>query len=165
MKDSQLYTSAAAIGAIAGMRAMSAPAVISQAVRKGELAVEGSKLGFLNTSGALSVSALLAVGELIADKLPATPNRTDVGPLVVRTMSGGLSGAVIFSARKKSPWAGALVGALTAVGAAYAAFHLRRSIKEKLHVPDLVLAAAEDALVARGGLFIARQFTLRRLCR
>ena len=157
MKDSQLYTSAAAIGAIAGMRAMSAPAVISQVVRKGELAVEGSKLGFLNTSGALSISALLAVGELIADKLPSTPNRTDVGPLVARAISGGLSGAVIFSAKKKSPWAGGLLGALTAVAATYAAFHLRRSVKEKLHIPDVVLAAAEDALVARAGVFVVRQ--------
>ena len=157
MKEAQLYASAGAIGAIAGMRAMSAPAVISRMARKGELAVEGSRLGFLNSAGALSTSALLAAGELIADKLPSTPARTDLGPLAVRAVSGGVSGAVIFSANRRSPWVGALLGAAAAVGSAYAAFYMRKTAKEKLHVPDFVLAAAEDALVIRTGLFVARQ--------
>ena len=79
MKEAQIYTSAGAIGVIAGMRAMSAPAVISRIARKGELAVEGSKLSFLNSSGALSTSALLAVGEIIADKLDRRSSRSSIG--------------------------------------------------------------------------------------
>jgi uncharacterized membrane protein len=161
MKDEKVLVGAATLGAIAGMRAMSAPALVSQLARKGGLAVEGSKLGFLNSSGALSTTALLAVGELIADKLPFIPSRTTPGPLIARAISGGVSGAIISSARRKSPWAGALIGAGAAIGAAYAAYHLRRAAKERLRVPDFVLALAEDALVASAGTFVARRLSAR----
>ncbi len=154
-KDSQVYAGAAALGLVAGMRTMSAPALISRVARKGQLAVKGSKLGFLNSTGAVSATAILAVGELIADKLPSIPARTDVGPLAARLVSGSLSGAVLCAAKKRSPWLGAFYGALGALGAAYGAYHLRRAVKENLHVPDALVAVAEDAFVASSGLFIA----------
>ena len=156
-KTSQVYAGAVALGRVAGMRTMSAPMLISRVARKGQLAAEGSKLGFLNHPGALSTTALLAVGELIADKIPSVPPRTDVGPLLARAVSGGLSGAVLCSARKKSPWVGAVCGALGAVAVAYAAYHLRRSAKRNFHLPDAVLAVAEDAVVAGSGMWIASQ--------
>ena len=154
-KDIHVYAGAAALGLVAGMRTMSAPTLVSRIARKGHLAAAGSKLAFLNHPGALSTSALLAVGELVADKIPSLPARTDAGPLIARAVSGGLSGAVLCSARKKSPWLGAFFGAIGAVGAAYASYHLRRSAKEKLHLPDAVFAVAEDAIVAGGGILLA----------
>ncbi len=153
--DAQVYAGATALGAVAGMRAMSAPALISQVARRGQLAVEGSKLQFLNSTGAVSTTAVLAIGELIADKLPFIPARTDVAPLAGRAISGALCGAVLCSAKKRSPWLGAFYGVLGALGATFAAYHLRRAAKENLHIPDGVLALAEDALVASSGLFIA----------
>jgi uncharacterized membrane protein len=145
------------LGMVAGMRTLSAPALVTRVARKRKLAVAGSKLGFLNSTGALSITALLAAGELIADKLPAMPNRTDLGPLLARAASGGLCGAVLCSAKKRSPWLGAFYGALGALGAAYAAYHLRRSIKENWHLPDSLVALAEDAVVASGGMLLASQ--------
>jgi uncharacterized membrane protein len=159
MTDSQVYGKAAALGLIAGLRSMSGPALITRVARKGQLAAKGSKLEFLNSTGALSGAVLLAAGEIIVDKLPKTPARTKPGPLAARAVSGALCGAVLCSARKKSPWLGALYGALGAVGAAYAAYHLRQAAKEALHVPDAVIAVAEDALVAGSGLLIASRLT------
>jgi uncharacterized membrane protein len=127
--------------------------------REGQLAARGSKLEFLNSTGALSGAVLLAAGELILDKLPKTPARTKPGPLAARAVSGALCGAVLCSARKRSPWLGGLYGALGAVGATYAAYHLRHAVKETLHVPDAVVAVAEDAIVAGGGLLIASRLT------
>lgn len=155
--DAQVYAGATALGVVAGMRAMSAPALISQVARRGELAVSGSKLAFLSSKGALSTTALLALGELVADKLPSTPSRTDVGPLTARAVSGALCGAILCSAKKRSPWLGALYGAAGAIGAAFAAYHLRRSAKNALHLPDGVVAVAEDAIVAASGFLIASQ--------
>ncbi len=159
--DAQAYAGATALGVMAGMRSMSAPALISQVARKGQLAVEGSKLGFLTSSGAISTTALLALGEIVADKLPSMPARTDKGPLIARAVSGALSGAVLCSARKKSAWLGAFYGALGALGATFAAYHLRRSLKENLKLPDTVLAVAEDAAVATSAFLIARQLSER----
>lgn len=155
MTGSQVYREAAVLGIIAGLRSMSAPALITRVARKGHLAARGSKLEFLNSTGALSGAVLLAAGEIIADKLPKTPARIQPGPLTARAVSGALCGAVLCSARKKSPWQGALYGALGAVGAAYAAYHLRHALKENLHVPDAVVAVAEDAIVAGSGLLVA----------
>ncbi len=155
--DEQVYATAVGLGVVAGMRTMSAPALVTQVARKGKLAVAGSKLGFLNSPAALSASALLAVGELVADKIPSAPNRTDLGPLLARAASGAVSGAIVCSAKKRSPWLGAFFGAVGAIGATFAAYHLRRTITQNLHIPDSMVALAEDALVASTGLLIASQ--------
>src|SRR2546430_13556787 len=40
-----------------------------------------------------SILSLLAIGELIADKMPKTPSRTSLVPLLARILMGGLCGA------------------------------------------------------------------------
>jgi uncharacterized membrane protein len=159
MTGSQVYREAAALGLLAGLRSMSAPALITRVARRGQLAAKGSKLEFLNSTGALSGAIVLAAGEMIVDKLPKTPARIKPGPLTARAVSGALCGAILCSARKKSPWLGALYGALGAVGATYAAYHLRHAVKETLHVPDAVVAVAEDAVVAGSAFLIASRLT------
>ena len=153
--DAQVYAGSAAIGIAAGMRSMSAPALMSQFARRGTLSLGGSPVGFLNSTGAASTTAVLAIGELIADKLPFIPARTTTGPLLARAVSGGLSGAILSSAKKRSAWVGGLIGAFGAVGATFASYHLRRSVKETLHLPDAIVAVAEDAAVAAIGILIA----------
>jgi len=159
MTGSQVYREAAALGLLAGLRSMSAPALITRVARRGQLAAKGSKLEFLNSTGALAGAIVLAAGEIVVDKLPKTPARIKPGPLTARAVSGALCGAILCSARKKSPWLGALYGALGAVGATYAAYHLRHAVKETLHVPDAVVAVAEDAVVAGSGFLIASRLT------
>ncbi len=155
--DEQVYAAAVGLGVVAGMRSMSAPALVTKIARHGKLAVPGSKLGFLNGKGALSTTLLLAAGEIVADKLPKTPSRTDMGPLITRAVSGGLSGAVLCVAKKRSVWLGVMYGAMGALGAAFAAYHLRKTVTESLGLPDSVVGLAEDAVVASMGLLVASQ--------
>ena len=155
--DAQVYAGAAAIGMLAGIRSMSAPAVISQVARRGKLAVHGSPVRFLSSKGAVATMTLMAVGEVIADKVPSIPGRTEVGPLAARAATGAFSGAVLCLAKKRSPWLGAMYGGMGAIGAAFAAYYLRQSAKKTLHVPDAVVAVAEDAMVATGGWLLASQ--------
>ncbi len=155
--DEQVYAGATALGIVAGMRCMSAPALVSQFVRRGRLPLKSSRLRFLSSVGGASSTALLALGELIADKLPATPARTQAGPLAARMISGALCGAIFCSAKKRSPWLGVFYGVLGALGSTFAAYHLRRSVKETLHLPDSIVALAEDAGVASIGLLLASQ--------
>jgi len=153
MKLKQLIPLTIGIGAIAGLRSMAAPAIISMAARRKAFRIRESRLKFLQSNNAGIVLSALAVGELVADKLPFTPNRTSAGLLAPRIASGSLCGAVLASAAKRSVALGALFGGIGAVAGSFAGYQLRRRISRKL--PPLSIAAAEDALTLTGGLAIA----------
>lgn len=94
----------------------------------------------------------LALGELIADKLPTTPSRTIPPALVFRALSGGYAGrsvARIFAADVN--W-GAGAGAVGAIVAAYAGMALRAGIVRSTGLPDPIVALAEDAVAIRGAI-------------
>jgi uncharacterized membrane protein len=136
---------AALLGVAAGMRAAVAPALVAQHLRRRPPAPLG-QLSALGSRRAARALTLAAVGELIGDKLPATPNRTDPGPLVGRALAGALCGAALCRAAGDRGAPGALVGAVSAVGGAWAFFHLRRALGG-VGVPDLAAAVAEDGLL------------------
>src|SRR3954452_2636774 len=86
------------IGVIAGLRSMTAPAVVSWAARLGWLNLESTPLAFLGYTATPWIFAVLAVAELVADKLPTTPSRKAAGPFGARILFGGLSGAAVGAA-------------------------------------------------------------------
>ncbi len=98
-----------------------------------------------------------AVGELIADKLPATPSRLGAAPLAFRVVSGGWS-AVTLSAgnRTVGPW---LLGALGATVGANAGYWLRRKLARSFAIPDFPLALAEDAIALSIAYAVTRAST------
>jgi uncharacterized membrane protein len=143
----ETYAGAAALGVVAGMRSMAAPATLGRL--KGYSATL-EKPAVANTMLALSV------GEFIADKLPFLPKRTKTGSLVLRMMSGAICGAIFCSALKRSAVVGAAVGASAALGATYAFYELRHAASEQLGLPGPAIALIEDAVVASVGLTISR---------
>ncbi len=147
---------AAALGAVAGLRSMMAPALLSQAVRTGSIELEGTQLEFLSTQLTADIATGAAVLELIADKLPFTPDRTSPGPLIARAASGALVGAALCAARKKELLPGILVGAFAAVAGAFAGYLVRRSLTQNLDAPDLLVALAEDAVAVGVGTVALR---------
>jgi uncharacterized membrane protein len=153
MTDAQVYTGAAVMGVAAGMRSMASPAIVSQLAKSG-LTPPGQASGFFHRPATAKTMAFLAVGEMIADKLPFMPKRTDAPALVTRAISGAVSGAAICSSKKRSVIAGALLGAIGAVGATYGAYKLRKWAGERFDLPDAVIAIAEDALVAGCGMLV-----------
>lgn len=154
MSDAQIYAGAALIGTVAGMRSMTAPAIVSRAATTAVIGAAKPGADFLQSPVLPKVISVLAVGELIADKLPFTPSRTTMFPLVARAISGAVSGAALCSSIKRSAWLGALFGAAGALAGTYAAYELRRRIVEKLHVPDAVVALAEDVLAVGSGTLV-----------
>jgi uncharacterized membrane protein len=147
MSDARIYAAAAIAGGVAGLRSMTAPAVVSQF----------SDAGLLHGPVTGLMTPLLALGEVIADKLPFMPNRTLPGSVIVRGVSGGVSGAAITSSRRLPAFWGAVIGAAAAVGTTYGAFHLRRKIGKSLHVPDVLVAFAEDAVAVSVGVSAMRR--------
>jgi len=138
---------------------MAAPAVIGQMSRNGALDDVTGPLTVMKGKGFATVSTLFAAGEFIADKLPMVPNRTDAGPLLGRALAGGLSGAVVCSAKNRSVLAGAIIGAAAAGGAAYGAYERRKRMGKKLHLPDMAMAVAEDAIVGALGVALASRLS------
>ena len=90
------------------------------------------------------VFTVLAVLELIGDKLPVIPSRLKPGPLGGRILSGGLTGAVLCAAAQQSLAAGAVVGALAGLAGTFAGYKVRQHLTVDRRLPDLLVAIAED---------------------
>src|ERR1700719_2390510 len=90
-----IYVLAFLIGVLAGLRSLPAPAVVSWAARLGWLHLENTSLAFLGFAATPYILSLLAIGELIADKLPKTPSRKAPLGFGGRMMTGALCGAAL----------------------------------------------------------------------
>ena len=143
------------LGAIAGLRSMSAPALLARSVRRGDL--HAPDLPALGSPKISSLLTLLAVGEMIADKTPFIPARTSAPALIGRLLSGALVGATLFASEGRHGNSGAVLGALSALAAAYAGEGLRSAGARK-GIPDPILAVLEDRLV----LTLGRRILLKR---
>src|SRR6266403_975088 len=98
------------IGIVAGLRSLTAPAVVAWAAHLGCLSLSGSPLAFMGSTVAVAIFSLLAIGELIADKMPKTPSRTSLVPLLTRILMGSLCGASLCAPANQSLLVGALLG-------------------------------------------------------
>lgn len=164
MTDAQVYTGAAIMGAVAGMRSLSAPAIVSQLAPSDSL-VPNAWTGLLKHRAAGRTLMWLAAGELIADKLPFIPKRTQTASLILRAISGALSGAAVCSARKRSALGGAVIGMAAAVGATFGAYELRRRAGKRFHIPDWPVAIVEDAIAAGSGALVLSSLRTNRATR
>lgn len=152
MERLQVYAASALIGFVAGLRSMTAPAIVSGAIRSGALPLPEGLLSAMGSPACANTFAGLAVGELIADKTPRIPSRTDPGPLVARLVSGGLCGAAICCAKREPMIPGAALGALASIGGAFLGYHLRRDAVRNGSLPDFGVALVEDAVALGAGL-------------
>ncbi len=155
---SRPYLLAAGLGVVAGLRSMTAPAILSRAARIGPLGLAGSPFQLFGRSAVGTVLATLAVGELIADKIPSIPARTKPGILTGRALSGALCGAVVCHAAGESTLNGACLGALGAVAGSFAGRELRRLASDRGSVPGWVGALAEDAIAVGAGVAAFSRF-------
>ncbi|MDQ3696027.1 MAG: DUF4126 family protein [Chloroflexota bacterium] len=138
---------AAGAGVATGMRSMSALAAASAAARRGRLEVGDAWTGRLLRARGASIALGLAVaGELVGDKLPIAPSRLEPGPLVGRTVLGGIVGAIVCRGRGGSPVAGILAGSAAAFLSTQAWGRGRAGIVERTGVPDPLIAVIEDGL-------------------
>jgi uncharacterized membrane protein len=142
------------IGVIAGLRSMTPPAAVSWAVHLGWLNVDNTRLVPLGSTLAVVILTILAVGELIADKLPFTPNRTAPGPLIGRIVTGALCAAVLGAAGGGSIGAAVALGATGAVAGAFGGYQVRHRLVKDAGLPDIVVALVEDLEAVGGALLI-----------
>src|ERR1017187_10526338 len=102
------YVSAFLIGVVCGLRSLTPPAVVSWAARLGWLHLDNTWLAVMGFAATPYILSLLALGELIADKLPRTPSRKSPLGFIGRITTGALCGASLGTP------AHALIGGLVA---------------------------------------------------
>ncbi|MGH3530848.1 MAG: glycine zipper 2TM domain-containing protein, partial [Mycobacterium sp.] len=96
---------------------------------------------------------VLAVAELVGDKLPKTPNRTAPPVFVARIVLGAFAGAVIGTAWGHN-WTALGAGAIGAVLGTLGGYRARTRLVAS-HGHDLPIALLEDAVAVLGGFAIA----------
>jgi uncharacterized membrane protein len=152
-----VFLLAIGIGIVAGLRALLAPAIVAWAAHFGCLNLHGSPLAFMGSTAAVAIFSVFAIVELVGDKLPQTPKRTALAPLLARILMGGLCGASLCVSAGKSLLAGALVGGMGGVIGAFVGYEIRRRLVNNLRVKDLFVAVCEDLMaIALACFFVAR---------
>ena len=127
------------MGVLSGSRSMLAPAMLAS-----------------NRVSPVAFSAmkLLAAGEMVADKHPQMPARTDALPLAGRMMTGAFTAASHAAPDRRVPMA--IAGALGGFCGTWLFFHLRRAIAQRVG-PGVTAGLLEDAIAIAAGAAIARR--------
>jgi uncharacterized membrane protein len=147
-----------AIGMIAGLRALTAPAVVCWAAHLGWLNLQNSHLAWLGSTAAVAIFSILALAEIVNDKLPATGSRLAPPSLVIRSITGALAASALAIGSSQSLLVGILLGVVGALAGSFVGYHLRHQIVAGLKIPDLPVALLEDAIAIGCGLLIVSRF-------
>ena len=136
------------LGMMTGLRTMTPMAVLCW------FAYFGSDGGHLPLGGTWAfwagklvtaiVFTVLAVGEYVGDKLPQTPNRTALGPLIARLVFGGLIGAIAATGAKGAVLEGVLLGVAGALVGSFLGYQVRKHLVAWSGRPDWNIAVLED---------------------
>jgi uncharacterized membrane protein len=161
VSPSQVLLTAFLIGVACGLRSLTAPAAVAWAAHLGRLDLKSTPLSFMGSAAAVAIFTLLAIGELVADKLPSTPSRTAPPGLIARIVLGGLSGACIAVAGIQSIALGSSLGIAGGLTGTFAGYQARTRLVRALKVPDVLIALLEDALAIGGSLFLVSRFFSR----
>ena len=140
------------IGIVAGLRALTPPAVVAWAALLDWLHVEGTWAAWIAHPIVVGLLTVLLVIELITDQLSRTPSRKTTVQFATRLITAGFAGAVIGTAwgYEFTALAAAVVGAFLGTIGGYGA----RKRLAAAFGRDLPAALLED-VVAVGGGFVA----------
>ena len=142
------------IGVIAGLRALTAPAVVAWGAFLGWIDVDGKWSEWVAHPITVTVLTIFLVVELVTDQLPKTPSRKTTPQFTTRLIMGAFAGAVIGSAffHTFSALGAGIVGAvLGTLGGAEARTRLVAANGGR----DRPIALLEDVVAVGGGFLVA----------
>lgn len=148
-----IYILAFLIGVVAGLRSLTAPAVVSWGARLGWLHLQNTWLAFLGFSATPYILSVLAIGELIADKLPATPSRKAPLGFSARIVTGAVCGAAI-GANGGGLLGGLIAGVAGSIVGTLGGYEFRARLVKAIGGNDLPIALLEDAIAVGGAIWI-----------
>jgi uncharacterized membrane protein len=142
------------LGSLTGLRSLTPAAAVCWAAHLGWLHFAGTKLAFLGHPVTLIVFTLLALVELIADKLPQTPARTAPLGLIARIVLGCLGGVALATSTGGNLLGAGIIGIAGALVGTFTGYRIRRDLVLRAHLPDFAVAIAEDMIAVAGSLLI-----------
>ena len=145
------------IGFFGGLRSLTATAATAWTVYLGWLKIE-RPLSLIGSLPAVTIFTLLAVAELVADKLPQTPSRTAPLGLIARIVMGGLTGACVSAGGAQGVFVGILLGAAGGVAGCFLGYRARGRLVKALGTRDIYIALVEDLVAIAGSLWVVSQF-------
>lgn len=123
------------IGAMTGIRSMSAPAT----------------LAWRHGGPIAALCNVLAFGEAVVDKMPFVGDRTEALPLTGRVIIGAVAGGYVARRHPGTAVAGALLGGASALVAA----HLATRLRKEFDIPATAGGLLEDAvMLGLGALYL-----------
>ena len=133
------------LGFVAGIRSQIPVALLAVEAQQGRFDPGAGRLARRFASPeAMRAALVAAAGEVVADKVPATPARTTWGPFGQRLATGAAIGAAVNYDAGQSRPLGALLGAAGAGAGAFAATRARAFAAERTQLPGPLLGARED---------------------
>ena len=152
-KGDALLLGTVGLGAVAGIRSMTPPALLSRAASRGEIkGIERTPFGFLASPRVATWLTVLAVGEISADKLPFSPDRISIPGLAGRLATGALVGAALYAAYGRKGATGGALGALSSLATSYLSFYARNGVQQRFGLPNPAGGILEDAVALSIGL-------------
>jgi uncharacterized membrane protein len=141
------------IGIIAGLRALTAPTLVSWAAGLGWIHLEGTPFHFLSLPVTRYILTAAALGEIVNDKLPNTPSRKIPPQFITRVVMGGFAGGAL-GASHESLVLGLLAGAVGAVVGTLGGAEFRSRLVKAIGGNDLPIALLEDVIAVVGAYLI-----------
>jgi uncharacterized membrane protein len=141
------------IGVVAGLRSLTAPAVVAWAAFLTWINLHGTWANWVGNIITVVVLTLLAIAELVNDKLPKTPPRTAPPVFAVRIITGAFAGAVLGTVWGYK-WGGLGAGVVGAVLGTLGGYQARKRLVAARGGQDLPIALLEDAVAILGGFAI-----------
>jgi uncharacterized membrane protein len=142
------------IGVIAGLRALTAPAVVAWGAALGWIDVDDKWSEWMAHPITVTVLTIFLLVELVTDQLPKTPSRKTAPQFITRLLMGAFAGAVIGSAffhTFSATGAGVIGAVLGTLGGAEARSRLA-SARSGQDRPGAIL---EDIVAVGGGFLVA----------
>jgi uncharacterized membrane protein len=142
------------IGVIAGLRALTAPAVVAWGAFLGWIDVDGKWSEWVAHPITVIVLTIFLLVELITDQLPKTPSRKTPPQFVTRLIMGAFAGAVVGSATHHT-FIGLGAGMVGAVLGTLGGAEARQRLVAANGGRDRPIALVEDAVAVGGGFLVA----------
>jgi uncharacterized membrane protein len=134
------------LGVVTGMRSFLPMAVLCWFAYRGNLPVDGTWAAWTGHLTTAIIFSVLAVAEIVGDKLPKMPPRTNLAGMTGRIVLGGLVGAIVATGLDGSVFEGILLSVSGAFVGAHAGYLVRRELVILLKWKDWHVAVCEDVL-------------------
>ena len=132
------------LGFATGLRSMTPMAVLCWFAYNDQLAADW--VPWISRLTVAIVLTVLAVGELIGDKLPSIPARVSPAPMLWRLVLAGFAGAIVATSMHGPGLEGVVLAVIGALIGAFGGYMLRRDLPRRLDMPDWQFALIEDGV-------------------